>query len=530
MGTLAGIVILGGVLSVVPRPAPTQPAEAPQDEVRAIYVPAPSAPLTDPMAAEQMLQDARAAKFNTVIVQVRALGDAYYNSDLVPEAVTVTPAYPDPLAWILDKAKNPTDPTAPKLRVIAALETLRVHSMTVRSRPAPGSVLDHHPEWATQSIDNKAVGPDQYLSLEPGLESVRGHLADVVRELATNYELDGIYLDGIRYPGTSAKWGYNPAVLQEFRDANPGQPDRPGPTDPKWIDFRKGVLETLATDLAGAIHQVRPACRVYVAGEVQGPAPATLEDWEEGPVASGMMQDWVAWGRKGLADWVCVKNFQAGSTQRSQFDGWLGFVTRAGIQSRLAMGIYGSENFNTQVLNQVRAVQTAGFAGVALFDYQNPSAEDRASLMTFLGNTVFAQQRQVVKLMNITYVPPVTATPQPTEFTTPTLVMAGATTATLPTQTPFVEEIEEEEPTPEPTPVPEMTAVMETEPEPTATPPPPMPTPTPLAAPMQTFRLKNGLSFKGRVVVEMDDKVTILTEDGAQLKIPRNQILSPVLE
>ena len=58
-------------------------ADAP--EIRALWV--TRATLTSPDAIAQMIRAARAGGFNTLIVQVRGRGDAYYASTIEPRAV-----------------------------------------------------------------------------------------------------------------------------------------------------------------------------------------------------------------------------------------------------------------------------------------------------------------------------------------------------------------------------------------------------------------------------------------------------------
>ena len=41
------------------------------------------------------------------------------------------------------------------------------------------------------------------------------HVADVVKELVTSYELDGIHLDYVRFPG--AEYDYSRGALQQFK-------------------------------------------------------------------------------------------------------------------------------------------------------------------------------------------------------------------------------------------------------------------------------------------------------------------------
>src|SRR5690606_11601612 len=74
-------------------------------EVRALWV--TRATLSSPEAIAQMVRDAKAGGFNTLIVQVRGRGDAYYRSGLEPRAEGIKgPATFDPLAEVLARAKR----------------------------------------------------------------------------------------------------------------------------------------------------------------------------------------------------------------------------------------------------------------------------------------------------------------------------------------------------------------------------------------------------------------------------------------
>ena len=68
--------------------APAPRAAAARDEVRALWVTRVS--LTTPRSIGAVVQAARASGFNTLLVQVRGRGDAYFESTLEPRA--------DPLA------------------------------------------------------------------------------------------------------------------------------------------------------------------------------------------------------------------------------------------------------------------------------------------------------------------------------------------------------------------------------------------------------------------------------------------------
>lgn len=511
------------------QPTPAQKTE--REELRALWIPAPSGPLTSPEDAEMMINEARKARFNTIIVQVRALGDAYYRSQLVPMSVGIPARYPDPLKWILEKAKEThagSKEEAP-LRVYIALEMLRAHSMRISSRPPAGNIVSRHREWVTMNAQNKSITEDFYLCLEPGLQSVRDYLSEVVREVLRDYEVDGIFLEGLRYPDFSGEWGYHQEVVNNFRALYPGSAERPKPNDPLWVQYRQEQLGVLAAELVKAVRETRSGCKVILGAECSNTVPKDMDDWKKNPIYQGMLQDWVSWGQKGIGDGICIKNFQRHAIAANLFQNWNAFVSRANMKTELYVGVAGGLNFNTGISNQLRAVRNAGFDGVVLWDYQRPTIEDRQVLMNHLRN-LFAVKALRIQLMNIEYVAPKAPTLEETLPTTPTLALT-LTTPTLaipPEAEPGTEEGEsamEEEP---------LFVVEETKPSPeTATAEPtPSPTPslllatrTPEPQVFQTFRLRNGMSFKARVLVEIDEMVTLVTEDGTQLKIPRAQIV-----
>ena len=117
-------------------------------------------------------------------------------------------------------------------------------------------------------------------------EELRRYLADIVGDIASNYEIDGVILDRIRYPQTAftrenRDFGYHPEAIERFNRLHrrSGVPD---PRDPEWIAFRQEAI----TDTVEAIHRRlgeidvvarRDGCLVFCevktrrAGTVAGP-------------------------------------------------------------------------------------------------------------------------------------------------------------------------------------------------------------------------------------------------------------------
>ena len=84
--------------------ASPQGQESDTPEVRALWV--TRASLTSPDSISSLVRSARAAGFNTLLVQVRGRGDAYYNEALEPrpDGLVRQPRDFDPLQSVITRA------------------------------------------------------------------------------------------------------------------------------------------------------------------------------------------------------------------------------------------------------------------------------------------------------------------------------------------------------------------------------------------------------------------------------------------
>ena len=148
----------------------------------------------------------------------------------------------DPLAYLIQQAH------AQGIEVHAWLTTLRCRDSWP---PANNPTLAAHPEWIMVAQADMNTGPQVIGSdytLDPGSPDVQEYLISIVRELVTNYELDGIHWDRIRYEQTDAGYpaytSYAKSGLARFK-AITGYGGTPPPTgEPSWNDFRRrGITE-----------------------------------------------------------------------------------------------------------------------------------------------------------------------------------------------------------------------------------------------------------------------------------------------
>ena len=89
------------LVSATPSPSPT-PLVLGKPQYRAIWVDAFHDGIKSPAQVERLVSDARRANLNTLIVQVRKAGDAYFNRADEPRAKDIAgPRDFDPLAYVV---------------------------------------------------------------------------------------------------------------------------------------------------------------------------------------------------------------------------------------------------------------------------------------------------------------------------------------------------------------------------------------------------------------------------------------------
>jgi uncharacterized lipoprotein YddW (UPF0748 family) len=186
-----------------------------QDEVRALWVVRTT--LTSPAAIATMVDAAKGGGFNTLIVQIRGRGDAYYQHGIEPRPAPLAaqPAF-DPLAVTIARAHEAG------LQVHAWIN-LNLVAGAVDLPSAREHIVYRHPEWLmvpraiAEDLLHVAPRSPEYLGrlaryvrsrpneieglyLSPIPAASAAYTTSVVRDIAERYALDGIHFDYVRYP------------------------------------------------------------------------------------------------------------------------------------------------------------------------------------------------------------------------------------------------------------------------------------------------------------------------------------------
>lgn len=403
---LAGALAVALSLFAVAAPNAVAPPATDVGDVRALWV--TRATLTSPEAIARMVEAARAGGFNALLVQVRARGDAYYRSSLEPRAAELAgrPDF-DPLDYTL---------------AVAHRAGLSVHAWIavnlVSSAATLPSSRDHlvykNPEWLmvpralAAELRHVDIRSPEYVGrlarwtrahsseveglyaspLHPGAAA---HVVDVVRELASSYELDGIHLDYARFPGDD--YDYSPGALQQFRQAVLPElsPDEraqaatrealdplayPNLFPERWNAFRRSRLTSLVMRARTAAKSARPSIVM---------SAAVVPDANE--AFTRRLQDWRTWLDQSLIDVLCPMAY----TQEPRlFEEQVALARDFAAGRPVWAGIGAYRLSPADTIRFIGATRRLGTAGVILFSYDALVAPpNTAATLTDLGKAAF---------------------------------------------------------------------------------------------------------------------------------------------
>ncbi len=189
--------------------------------------------------------------FNTVFVQVRPTADVFYQSDIEPwsywlfhEQGLAPPDDFDPLQYWLDEAHKRG------IRFHAWLNPFRITTPQMSLADLDeNNVALKHPDWV------KSIGTSskQYLWLDPGIPEARQYVNEVIEELVSGYNIDGVVLDDYFYPYQDYY-----AKGQSFPDKESYQNYLSSSKKPLNVkDWRRSNINTFIREINDSIHEIK---------------------------------------------------------------------------------------------------------------------------------------------------------------------------------------------------------------------------------------------------------------------------------
>ncbi|MBU0638861.1 MAG: family 10 glycosylhydrolase, partial [Planctomycetes bacterium] len=278
---------------------------------------------------DTMISYALTGNYNAVIAEVLAYHDAgtsahgaYWNSSIVPKATDISGGI-DPLAYLVSRAH------AVGLEVHAWIVPYRVCTSWP---PSGNSLLAANPAWLMVPLANMGGGPatigGKYV-LDPGSPEVQEYLVSIVQELVTDYAIDGVSFDYIRYTqvnaGYPADTSYTKSTLARFQELTGyvGTPPHSGETS--WNNFRRRTINELVRRCRAEIPWItsnpRQPLRFTADLITFGDAPGSFTSSD----AYASHQNWRYWMEQGWLDAGIPMNYKReySSQEASWYRGWV---------------------------------------------------------------------------------------------------------------------------------------------------------------------------------------------------------------
>jgi uncharacterized lipoprotein YddW (UPF0748 family) len=366
-------------------PLGAQGAGGVRREYRAFWIDTFNTRFATPDDVGTILARAQLARANVLVVQVRRRGDAWYLDTREPLAEGVTfPDGFDPLRDLLVRAH------AAGIQIHAAVTVGAIWNQTTAPVSpvhvftqhgfGPGGPVPGRANWLTRvrPADVPAgtpYGGFRYGSdfwIDPGHPDAAAYTVAVLTHLVTQYDLDGLHLDGLRYPDAAPaangadpgpSVGYNDVALDRFR-RRAGLPASavPEPWDAAWSDWRREQVTLLLRRITLAALAARPSIVVSagVAATGDAPMPGEADDaaWQATDAYRRAFQDWYAWAEGGLLDLLVPLVYRTEHTTAGAeaFGAWVRWARLHADGRQLMIGLGAYLNADEGTLRQVRRV------------------------------------------------------------------------------------------------------------------------------------------------------------------------------
>ncbi len=292
---------------------------------------------------------------NQVFVNATWTGLAHYRSEFLPDSFTYR-FYGDQLAKCIDAAHR---------------RGLKVHAWIIcwNIENAPAEFVQ--PLRGSDRLQWNTRGEEK-LWLNPAHPDNRRHLLNVIGEIVTNYNVDGIHLDYIRYPASD--FCYSPYTRKAF-ETNSGLSVSTWPDDvlsggihrDAFIQWRSGLVTDFVREVRDLVDHTKPDIQLSAA--VWGGYPQVI---------TSIGQDWGAWMEQDLLDFVCPMNY---AQDLYRFTALIDQqLPMPGVRGKVYPGIGVTANESQlrgdQVIEQILALRKRGVGGFLLYDLSQTLVDD----------------------------------------------------------------------------------------------------------------------------------------------------------
>lgn len=343
-----------------------------------------------------MLDNYRKMGLNNVCLHVRPRADAYYKSTLEPWSADLSgtrgkdPGW-DPLAFAIEECHKRG------MEIYAWVNPYRVNANGLTY------TTDFDKQW---EANGWLIRSGKWTSFNPGHPGARKHCFDVIKEIYTNYMIDGLLFDDYFYPGDQLVANNADHVDDEQYNAYKAQA---GDKPMSKYDWRRENVNSFVRELYADIQQTRPGMRFGI-----GPAGVsfmsasryglskpnvTTSDWQY----DGIYADVLAWMADKSVDFVGPQLYWGTKHSTAPFEPlskwWAETAVHFGVHNYISIGSYrlsgdneyGGNNINgwNEIATQVDMTRRFATDGAPGQIYYNGTSINGNSLATHLQNNCY---------------------------------------------------------------------------------------------------------------------------------------------
>lgn len=220
-----------------------------------------------------------------------------------------------------------------------------------------GPLFDKHPEWLARRRDGSFRFPVGsgccYLWMAHANPEVQDFLADLMAEIASNYDVPAVQFDRARYPDVDC--GYDETTAALYAADHEGQEPPEDPRNAEWMAWRASLLNRFHGRLA---RRIRDANWRALTTDAPVVYPYSYVNF---------LQDYPEWIREGALDFVSPQIY------RSDFAGFQreldAQIAHAGGAARLVAGIDASNTKLDVVIQSIELARQRKLPGVVIWHY-----------------------------------------------------------------------------------------------------------------------------------------------------------------
>ena len=230
--------------------------------------------------------------------------------------------------------------------------------------PADSELAKRHSQWLTQRENGSTIWWEgdvhQRVWLNPLRPDVQKFMTDLIVEIVSNYDVDGIQLDD--HFGYPSEFGYDEYTVKLYQKEHQGQLPPSDPQDADWVGWRADKITAYVETLFHEIKQHNPQAIVSLS-----PNPQDFS-------LNSFLLDWHKWERKGLIEELIVQVYRDHNNsfiKELEQPEILAAKEHIPVGIGVLSGLKGRPILWHKIYQQVKIAREREFAGISFFFYES---------------------------------------------------------------------------------------------------------------------------------------------------------------